>query len=157
MNKKNEFLKCTKAYVLRLLSWASSSIITEYWLSIGLAKLSRRRTPSVRYLSNSQALNKETKKNMENWSQISMELWEVYLMQVFSEVLSSNLMAYPTSSPRRTPSSCATRLWTVKSYKNEEEEEIISERDQMHDIWCCTSRRRRRRRGGAGWRRWFQI
>lgn len=43
-------------YVFKLLSWASSNIITEYSLSSGLDKLSRSRTPSVRYLSKSHSL-----------------------------------------------------------------------------------------------------
>lgn len=37
-------------YVFKLLSWASSNIITEYCFSSGSERLSRSRTPSVRYL-----------------------------------------------------------------------------------------------------------
>lgn len=89
-------------YVFRLLSWASSSIITEYWSSSGLDKLSRRRTPSVRYL-----------------------------IRVLSEVLSSNLMAYPTSSPSRTLSSCETRLCTISISESKNSSNFNSIRDWL--------------------------
>jgi hypothetical protein len=66
-----------------LLSWASSKMIHEYWLMSGSISASRSSRPSV-----------------------------MYLIFVSGPVQSSNRIEYPTSSPRRQPTSSATRLAT---------------------------------------------